>query len=35
MGSTYLDMLKENSEIVGAQVTENIFDRHIKRLFDL
>jgi hypothetical protein len=35
MGTGYLDMLKQHNEIVGAQVTVNIFDRHIKRLFDL
>jgi len=34
-GKTYLDMLCANSEIVGRQVTENIFDRHLRRLFDL
>jgi len=35
MGTTYLEMLEKHKEIVGSQVTENIFDRHIKRLFDL
>jgi hypothetical protein len=35
MGSTYLDMLEKHKQVVGEQVTENIFDRHIKRLFDL
>ncbi len=35
MGPTYLDMLEKHSKLVGTQVTENIFDRHIRRLFDL
>lgn len=35
MGTTYLEMLKKHSQIVGEQVSENIFDRHLKRLFDL
>lgn len=33
MGDKYLDALKNNSEIVGKNVTENILDRHIKKLF--
>ena len=32
-GSTYTDMVKKNSMVVGKCVTENIFDRHLKRLF--
>jgi len=32
-GQKYLDLLAANKDIVGSQVTENIFDRHIKRLF--
>ncbi len=35
LGDDYLNMLRANSKIVGEQVTENIFERHIKRLFDL
>jgi len=35
LGETYTDALKQHSKIIGQQVTENIFDRHIKRLFDL
>lgn len=35
MGPTYLEMLKKHSQIVGEQVTGNIFDRHLRRLFDL
>ncbi len=27
-GSRYTDLLKSNADIVGKQVTENIFDRH-------
>jgi len=34
-GDTYLDLLKKHKDIVGQQVTKNIFDRHIKRLFDI
>ncbi len=32
-GSRYTDLLKSNADIVGKQVTENIFDRHMKPLF--
>lgn len=35
MGTTYTDLLKENAEIVGICVEENIYDRHLKRLFNL
>lgn len=34
-GETYLNLLAEHKEIVGRQVTENIFDRHIRRLFNI
>ena len=34
-GSEYTDMLKKYADIVGQQVTENIYDRHIKTLFGL
>jgi len=34
-GDRYLALLREHRELVGRQVTENIFDRHIKRLFGL
>jgi tagaturonate epimerase len=34
-GNDYLSMLNTHADIVGKQVTENIFDRHLKRLFDL
>jgi tagaturonate epimerase len=33
MGQRYLDMLKANEEIVGRNVTENLYDRHIRPLF--
>ena len=32
-GIEYTGMLKKHKETVGLQVTENIYDRHIKRLF--
>lgn len=32
-GQRYLDLLKVNADVVGKQVTENIFDRHMKPLF--
>jgi len=34
-GNKYTDALKKHSEIIGKQVTENLFERHIKRLFNL
>ncbi len=33
MGQDYLAMINTHHNIVGQQVTENIFDRHIMRLF--
>ncbi len=33
MGDRYLDLLKENEEVVGRNVTENLYDRHIAPLF--
>ncbi len=33
MGDRYIAALIENSEIVGRNVTENLFERHIKPLF--
>jgi hypothetical protein len=33
LGPEYTDALKSNREIIGACVTENIFDRHIARIF--
>ncbi len=32
-GTRYLDLLKANEEIVAKQVTENIFERHMRPLF--
>ncbi|EMI54451.1 tagaturonate epimerase family protein [Rhodopirellula sallentina] len=32
-GTRYTDMLKANEDIVGKQVTENIYDRHLLPLF--
>jgi len=34
-GTEYTNMLEKHREIVGLQVTENIYDRHIKRLFGI
>ena len=34
-GEDYIQLLRQHKELVGKQVTENIFDRHIKRLFAL
>jgi hypothetical protein len=33
MGDRYLNLLRENEEVVGRNVTENLYDRHIKPLF--
>jgi hypothetical protein len=33
MGDEYIRALKENSAIVALQVSENIYERHLKRLF--
>lgn len=33
MGETYLGMLRANRKVVAKNVTENLFDRHIKPLF--
>ena len=35
MGNDYLEMLDRHSEIVGEQVTTNIYERHIGRLFTI
>ncbi len=32
-GRRYLDLLEANAEVVGRNVTENIYDRHLKPLF--
>jgi len=33
MGSRYLDALEEHKDIIAKNVTENIYERHIKRIF--
>ncbi|MDZ7692803.1 MAG: tagaturonate epimerase family protein [Balneolaceae bacterium] len=33
MGTTYTDALEANADIIGENVTENLYDRHIKPLF--
>ncbi|MBN1181974.1 MAG: hypothetical protein JXB49_06785 [Bacteroidales bacterium] len=35
LGDAYINMLNANAKIVGEQVSQNIFDRHIKRLFNI
>jgi len=35
MGEKYTGLLEKYAEIVGGCVEENIYDRHLKRLFDL
>ena len=32
-GVRYTNLLKSNAEIVGKNVTENLYDRHFKRIF--
>ena len=32
-GDRYLDLLEVHAEIVGKNVTENLFERHLKPLF--
>jgi hypothetical protein len=34
-GNVYIQMLKKYNNIIGQQITENIYQRHIKRLFNL
>ncbi|MBE0651775.1 MAG: hypothetical protein IH595_13160 [Bacteroidales bacterium] len=34
MGASFVSLLQQHSDIIGACVEENIFERHIKRLFD-
>jgi tagaturonate epimerase len=33
MGTRYLDALKRHQEVIGKNVTENLWERHIKRIF--
>jgi len=35
MGTTYTDLLKKHADVIGACVEENIYERHLKRLFNL
>ncbi len=35
MGEEYTNLLKKYADVVGSCVEENIYDRHLKRLFDL
>ncbi len=35
MGSNYTTLLEKYSDVIGACVEENIYERHLKRLFDL
>ncbi len=35
MGTYYTDLLKANSEVIGQCVEENLYDRHLRRLFNL
>ena len=35
MGTYYTDLLKANKEVIGQCVEENIYERHLKRLFKL
>lgn len=35
MGDDYTNLLKKYADVVGGCVEENIYDRHLKRLFDL
>lgn len=35
MGTGYTDLLKKYAEVIGQCVEENIYDRHLKRLFNL
>jgi hypothetical protein len=35
MGEGYTGLLKKYADVIGGCVEENIYDRHLKRLFDL
>jgi hypothetical protein len=35
LGSEYTELLKQHSTLIGSCVEENLFDRHLKRLFKL
>ncbi len=33
LGDDYLNMVRKHETVIGARVTENIYDRHMKRMF--
>jgi tagaturonate epimerase len=33
MGNRYIDLIRENEEVIAKNVTTNLFERHIKRVF--
>ncbi|MFW6277642.1 MAG: hypothetical protein ACOC1J_03135 [Prolixibacteraceae bacterium] len=35
MGDDYTNLLKKYKKVIGGCVEENIYERHLKRLFDL
>jgi hypothetical protein len=35
MGTTYTSLLEKNADVIGQCVEENIYDRHLKRLFEI
>jgi len=35
MGDKYTNLLEKYSEVIGNCVEENIYERHLKRLFNL
>jgi hypothetical protein len=35
MGTTYTDLLKKHADVVGGCVEENIYERHLQRLFTI
>ena len=35
LGTEYTDALKKYADVIGQCVEENIYDRHLKRLFNL
>jgi hypothetical protein len=35
MGTDYTDLLQKYTDVIGLCVEENIYDRHLKRLFNL
>jgi len=35
MGDSYTSLLEKYSKVIGSCVEENIYDRHLKRLFTL